>query len=60
MIHRIPYGASSQINGKEFGLTFNMMLDGRFAVSDEIQISLEGGLVEQQETAEIPGSGGAA
>jgi polyisoprenoid-binding protein YceI len=48
MGHRIAYSASGQINRKEFGLSFNMMLDGRFVVSDEIQISIEGELVEQQ------------
>ena len=29
-----------------------MMLDGRFVVSEEIQISIEGELVEQPEAAE--------
>ena len=48
MGHRIAYSASSQINRKQFGLSFNMMLDGRFVVSDEIQIMIEGELVEQQ------------
>jgi polyisoprenoid-binding protein YceI len=52
MGHRIAYGATTQINRKEFGLSFNMMLDGRFVVSDEIQIMIEGELVEQQEPAE--------
>jgi polyisoprenoid-binding protein YceI len=48
MGHRIAYSASGQINRKEFGLSFNVMLDGRFVVSDEIQIMIEGELVEQQ------------
>ena len=48
MGHRIAYSASGKINRKEFGLSFNMMLDGRFVVSDEIQIMIEGELVEQQ------------
>jgi polyisoprenoid-binding protein YceI len=48
MGHRIAYSATGQINRKEFGLSFNMMLDGRFVVSDEIQIMLEGELVEKQ------------
>ena len=48
MGHRIAYSAQGQINRKEFGLSFNMMLDGRFVVSDEIQIMIEGELVEQQ------------
>ncbi len=46
--HRIAYSASGQINRKEFGLSFNVMLDGRFVVSDEIQIMIEGELVEQR------------
>ncbi|HEV2378059.1 MAG TPA: YceI family protein [Streptosporangiaceae bacterium] len=48
MGHRIAYGATTKINRKEFGLSFNMMLDGRFVVSEEIHISIEGELVEQQ------------
>jgi polyisoprenoid-binding protein YceI len=52
MGHRIAYGATTKINRREFGLTMNMVLDGRFVVSDEIQISIEGELVEQQEEAE--------
>ena len=52
MGHRIAYGATTKINRREFGLTMSLMLDGRFVVSDEIQISIEGELVEQQETAE--------
>jgi polyisoprenoid-binding protein YceI len=52
MGHRIAYGATTKINRREFGLTMSLVLDGRFVVSDEIQISIEGELVEQQETAE--------
>jgi polyisoprenoid-binding protein YceI len=52
MGHRIAYGATGRINRSDFGLTFNMMLDGRFVVSDEIQIMIEGELVEQPETAD--------
>ncbi len=51
MGHRIAYGATTQINRKEFGLTLNMMLDGRFVVSDEIQITIEGEIVEQKAEA---------
>jgi polyisoprenoid-binding protein YceI len=50
MGHRIAYSASGLINRKEFGLSFNMMLDGKFVVSDEIQMMTEGELVEQQPT----------
>jgi polyisoprenoid-binding protein YceI len=56
MGHRIAYGARTQINRKDFGLSFNMILDGRFVVSEEIQIAIEGELVEQQETAEAASS----
>jgi polyisoprenoid-binding protein YceI len=48
MGHRIAYSATGQINRKDFGLSFNMMLDGRFVVSDQIQIMIEGELVEQK------------
>ena len=51
MGHRIAYGATGQINRKDFGLSFAMMLDGRFVVSEEIQIAIEGELVEQKEPA---------
>jgi polyisoprenoid-binding protein YceI len=52
MGHRIAYSAQGKINRKEFGLSFNMMLDGKFVVSDEIQIMIEGELVEQKAAAE--------
>jgi polyisoprenoid-binding protein YceI len=56
MGHRIAYSGHGQINRKDFGLTFNMMLDGRFVVSDEIQIMIEGELVEQKEPADTASS----
>jgi polyisoprenoid-binding protein YceI len=56
MGHRIAYGASTQINRKDFGLSFSMILDGRFVVSEDIQISIEGELVEQQQEAEAASS----
>src|SRR5579859_5577965 len=52
MGHRIAYGARTQINRRDFGLTFNMLLDGRLVVSEEVQITIEGELVEQQQPAE--------
>jgi polyisoprenoid-binding protein YceI len=51
MGHRIAYGAESAINRKDFGLSFNMVLDGKLVVSEEVKIMIEGELVEQQETA---------
>ena len=50
--HRVAYSASTKINRKDFGLSFNMMLDGRWVVSEEIEILIEGELVEEKETAE--------
>jgi len=52
MGHRIAYSATGKINRKDFGLSFSMILDGRMVVSEEIQINIEGELVEQPETAE--------
>jgi polyisoprenoid-binding protein YceI len=51
MGHRIGYSGHTKINRKDFGLSFNPILDGRFVVSDEINIMLEGELVEQPEQA---------
>ena len=48
MGHRIGYAAEGQINRKDFGLTFDMMLDGRFIVSNEIKIMIEGELLEKE------------
>jgi polyisoprenoid-binding protein YceI len=50
--HRIGYSGHATINRKDFGMTFNPVLDGRFVVSDEINIMLEGELVEQAEQPE--------
>src|SRR6266550_3810245 len=49
MGHRIAYSSESQINRKDFGLTFNMMLDGKWIVSDEVDIFIEGEFVEQKQ-----------
>lgn len=57
MGHRIAYSANTKINRKDFGLTFNMMLDGKFVVSDEIPIEIEGELVEQQDAPAEAASG---
>ena len=48
MGHRIGYAASGKINRKDFGMSFEMMLDGKFIVSNEIQINIEGELVEEK------------
>ena len=49
MGHRIGYSAQGKINRKDFGMTFNALLDGRWVVSDEVQIFVEGEFVEKQE-----------
>jgi polyisoprenoid-binding protein YceI len=51
MGHRIGYAAEGTINRKDFGMRFEMLLDGRFVVSNEVQISIEGELVEEKEEA---------
>jgi polyisoprenoid-binding protein YceI len=55
MGHRIAYGATGKINRRDFGLSFNMILDGRLVVSEDIQIMIEGEIVEQQQAAETAG-----
>jgi polyisoprenoid-binding protein YceI len=49
MGHRIGYTAETEINRKDFGMSFEMMLDGKFIVSNEIKINIEGELVEAKE-----------
>jgi polyisoprenoid-binding protein YceI len=56
MGHRIAYGATTKINRKDFGVSLNMMLDGRLVVGEEIQITIEGEIVEQKENAEAGAS----
>lgn len=49
MGHRIAYSGEGKINRRDYGMTFDMMLDGRLVVSNELKISLEGELVEAEE-----------
>jgi polyisoprenoid-binding protein YceI len=53
MGHRIGYSAEGQLNRKDFNMRFDMMLDGKFIVSNEIKINIEGELVEETEKAEV-------
>jgi len=46
MGHRIGYAAETKINRKDFGMSFDMMLDGKLVVSHQVQINIEGELVE--------------
>ncbi len=52
MGHRIGYAAETKINRKDFGMSFDAMLDGKFVVSHDIQINIEGELVELEKKAE--------
>lgn len=52
MGHRIGYAAETQINRKDFGIRFDMMLDGKYIVSNEIQINIEGEVIEVGEAEE--------
>ena len=62
MGHRYGYAAETKINRKDFGMSFDMMLDGKFIVSNEIQINIEGELLEvaDPETAGKSGKDGKA
>ena len=48
MGHRIAYAAEGRLNRQDFGMKFEAMLDGKFIVSNEIQINVEGELVEEK------------
>jgi polyisoprenoid-binding protein YceI len=45
--HRVSYGARGQLNRTDFGVGIDIVLDGKLLVSNEIQIFIEGELVEQ-------------
>jgi polyisoprenoid-binding protein YceI len=62
MGHRIGYAAEGKINRKDFGMRFEMVLDGRFVVSNQVDISIEGELVEvpATETADAAAGGDTA
>jgi polyisoprenoid-binding protein YceI len=49
MGHRIAYSAEGEIDRREFGLTTNMLLDGRWVVGDRVAIMIELELVEQKQ-----------
>ena len=46
MGHRISYAAETEINRRDFGMTFDAMADGKFVVANEVQINIEGEIVE--------------
>jgi len=52
MGHRIAYAAQTKINRQDYNMKFDAMLDGKFVVSHEIQINIEGELVEVEKKVE--------
>jgi polyisoprenoid-binding protein YceI len=52
MGHRIAYAAETKINRQDFNMKFDAMLDGKFVVSHDIQINIEGELVEVEKKVE--------
>ncbi len=59
MGHRIGYAAQTRINRKDFGMRFEAILDGKFVVSNEIDINIEGEVVEVAEPVGAATSGSA-
>src|SRR6266480_645872 len=61
MGHRIGYAAETKINRKDFGMNFDAMLDGKFVVSNDVGINIEGEIVEAaDEQAKANAEAGAA
>ena len=56
MGHRIAYAAETKINRQDFNMKFDAMLDGKFVVSHDIQINIEGELLEVAEPAKVGSS----
>jgi polyisoprenoid-binding protein YceI len=56
MGHRIAYAAETKINRQDYGMKFDAVMDGKFVVSHDIQINIEGELVEAQEPAKAGSS----
>jgi len=56
MGHRVAFSAEGEINRKDFGLTMNMLVDGRWVVGDEVKIAIELELVEQKQEAAVGAS----
>jgi polyisoprenoid-binding protein YceI len=51
MGHRVAYSAEGEINRKDFGMSFDMLADGKIIVSHEIKLMIETELVETQPAA---------
>lgn len=51
MGHRVAYSAEGEINRKDFGMSFDMLADGKMIVSHEIKLMIETELVELAQEA---------
>ena len=60
MGHRISYQATTRINRKDFGMNFDAIRDGRLVVSNEVDITIEGEIVEAVEQPAEKKEGAAA
>lgn len=61
MGHRVAYSAEGEINRKDFGMTFDMLADGKMVVSHQIKLMIETELVEQaQQPQEQPAAAASA
>jgi polyisoprenoid-binding protein YceI len=49
MGHRIAFAAETKINRQDYNMKFDMMMDGKFVVSHDIQINIEGELLKVEE-----------
>jgi hypothetical protein len=48
MGYRVAHCGEGKINHKDFGMSFSMMRDGKLIVSDEVQILLQGEVIEKR------------
>jgi polyisoprenoid-binding protein YceI len=58
MGHRVAYAADGEINRKDFGMSFEMVADGKLIVGHEIKLHIEGELVETADVEDPVATGG--
>ena len=51
MGHRVAYSGEGEINRKDFGMSFDMLADGKVIVAHEIKLQIEAEVVEVPEAA---------
>ncbi|MBI3978676.1 MAG: YceI family protein, partial [Chloroflexi bacterium] len=52
MGHRVAYSAEGEINRKDFGMSFDMLADGKLIVGHEVKFMIELEVVEQTQPQE--------